>query len=45
MHDGSSVTLRDAILRHRGEAQDESKRFDRLGQQDQEALIEFLRSL
>jgi CxxC motif-containing protein (DUF1111 family) len=45
MHDGSSLTLRDAILRHRGEAQDESKRFDRLGQQDQEALIEFLRSL
>ena len=45
MHDGASVTLRDAILRHRGEAQDESKRFDRLSQQDQEALLEFLRSL
>jgi CxxC motif-containing protein (DUF1111 family) len=45
MHDGSSLTLRDAILRHRAEAQDESKRFDRLGKQDQEALLEFLRSL
>ena len=45
MHDGSSLTLRDAILRHRGEAQDESKKFDRLGKEDQEALIEFLRSL
>ena len=45
MHDGSSLTLRDAILRHRGEAQDESKKFDRLGKEDQEALFEFLRSL
>jgi CxxC motif-containing protein (DUF1111 family) len=45
MHDGSSLTLRDAILRHRGEAQDESRKFDRLGKQDQEALLEFLRSL
>ena len=45
MHDGSSLTLRDAILRHRGEASDESRKFDRLSKQDQEALIEFLRSL
>jgi CxxC motif-containing protein (DUF1111 family) len=45
MHDGSSLTLRDAILRHRGEAQDESKRFDRLSKEDQEALIVFLRCL
>ena len=45
MHDGASLTLRDAILRHRGEAVDESKKFDRLNKQDQEALIEFLRSL
>ena len=42
MHDGSSLTLRDAILRHRGEASDESRKFDRLSKQDQEALIEFL---
>jgi len=45
MHDGSSLSLRDAILRHRGEAQDEGKKFDRLSKQDQEALLEFLRSL
>jgi CxxC motif-containing protein (DUF1111 family) len=45
MHDGASLTLRDAILRHRGEALDESKKFDHLSKQDQEALIEFLRSL
>ena len=45
MHDGASFTFRDAILRHRGEAQDESRRFDRLSKQDQQALIGFLRSL
>ena len=45
MHDGSSLSLRDAILRHRGEAQEESRRFDRLSTEDQEALLEFLRSL
>jgi CxxC motif-containing protein (DUF1111 family) len=45
MHDGASLTLRDAILRHRGEARDEGKNFERLSKQDQEALIEFLRSL
>jgi CxxC motif-containing protein (DUF1111 family) len=45
MHDGASLTLRDAILRHQGEALDEIKGFSRLSAQDQEALIEFLRSL
>jgi len=45
MHDGAALTLRDAILRHRGEAQDESRKFDRLGKEDQEAMLEFLRSL
>jgi len=45
MHDGTSLTLRDAVLRHSGEAQDESRGFARLSKQDQEALIEFLRSL
>jgi CxxC motif-containing protein (DUF1111 family) len=45
LHDGSALTLRDAILRHHGEAQDENKKFDRLSNPDQEALIEFLRSL
>ena len=45
MHDGSSWTPRDAIPRHSGEAADESRKFDRLSKQDQEALIEFLRCL
>ena len=45
MHDGASLTLRDAIVRHQREAQDETRRFERLSKQDQEALIEFLRSL
>jgi CxxC motif-containing protein (DUF1111 family) len=45
MHDGASLTLRDAILRHGGEALDESRKFDRLAKPDQEALLEFLRSL
>ena len=45
MHDGASLTLRDAILRHRGEAAQVIKRFTRLQRIDQEAIIEFLRSL
>jgi CxxC motif-containing protein (DUF1111 family) len=45
MHDGASLTFRDAILRHRGEATDVTKRFDKQSQVDQESIIEFLRSL
>ena len=45
MHDGQSVTLRDAILRHRGEATKVTRRFKRLKVNDQKALIEFLKSL
>jgi len=45
MHDGASVTFRDAILRHRGEARDVTKRFEELAQKDQEAITEFLKSL
>jgi CxxC motif-containing protein (DUF1111 family) len=45
MHDGQSVTLRDAILRHLGEAGQVTERFRKLKRDDQEALIEFLRSL
>jgi CxxC motif-containing protein (DUF1111 family) len=37
--------LRDAILRHRGEALEESKRFDHLSKEDQAALVAFLQSL
>ena len=45
MHDGQSFTLRDAILRHLGEADQVTERFRKLKGNDQEALIEFLRSL
>ena len=45
MHDGASLTLRDAILRHRGEANHVRERFEKLKKQEQEAIIEFLQSL
>jgi len=45
MHDGTSSTLRDAVLRHSGEAVDVNHRFQRLSQGDQEAILEFLSSL
>src|ERR1700688_2238367 len=45
MHDGASLTLRDAILRHRGEASHASQQFERLRREDQEAIVEFLKSL
>jgi CxxC motif-containing protein (DUF1111 family) len=45
MHDGASLTLRDAILRHQGEGALETQNFQRLSKQDQEALIAFLSSL
>jgi CxxC motif-containing protein (DUF1111 family) len=45
MHDGASQTLRDAIVRHRGEASDVTKRFEKLSPAEQEAIVEFLKSL
>jgi len=45
MHDGESLTLRDAIVRHRGEAGDSRKRFSCLRGEEQEAILAFLRSL
>ena len=45
MHDGASLTLRDAIQRHRGEAIHVSQKFEKLKREDQEAIIEFLKSL
>lgn len=45
MHDGASLTFRDAILRHRGEAGDVTGRFEKLSAVDQDAIIEFLKSL
>ena len=45
MHDGASLTFRDAILRHRGEASEVTSRFEKLSQADQDAIVEFLKSL
>jgi len=45
MHDGASLTFRDAILRHAGEAKHVTTQFEKLKSEDQEAVIEFLKSL
>jgi CxxC motif-containing protein (DUF1111 family) len=45
MHDGASLMLRDAILRHGGEASHVSRQFEKLKREEQEAIIEFLKSL
>ena len=45
MHDGESLTLRDAIVRHRGEAAQVARKFEKLSSHDQEAVLEFLKSL
>jgi CxxC motif-containing protein (DUF1111 family) len=45
MHDGASLTFLEAILRHKGEASDVTRRFEQLSQADQQAIVEFLKSL
>jgi len=45
MHDGGSLTIFDAILRHRGEAHAAARRFERLPTNEQNNLLVFLRSL
>jgi CxxC motif-containing protein (DUF1111 family) len=45
MHDGTSLTLLEAITRHRGEAAHVTQQFEKLKHPDQEAIIEFLKSL
>jgi CxxC motif-containing protein (DUF1111 family) len=45
MHDGESLTLADAIDRHRGEADDARRRFSMLSDADRDALLIFLRTL
>jgi CxxC motif-containing protein (DUF1111 family) len=45
MHDGASVTLLDAIIRHRGESEHVTDKFEKLKPAQKEALLEFLRSL
>ena len=45
MHDGLSLTVRDAIHRHRGEANDARRRFEALGDPEQQELLTFMQSL
>ena len=45
MHDGASVTLRDAVMRHGGEAHEVRHHFQKLSHADQEAILQFLSSL
>ncbi len=45
MHDGAARTLRDAILRHGGDARAVTEAYKKLQQPDQEALVAFLRTL
>jgi CxxC motif-containing protein (DUF1111 family) len=45
MHDGGSLTLLEAITRHRGEASHVTQQFEKLKRPDQEAIVEFLKSL
>ena len=45
MHDGASLTLRDAITRHHGEASNVTQHFEKLKRADQDGIIEFLKSL
>jgi len=45
MHDGASLTLLDAITRHRGEASHVTQQFEKLKRPEQGAIIKFLKSL
>ena len=45
MHDGTAVTVREAILRHGGEGDQSRREFRRLSVKDQEAVLQFLKSL
>jgi CxxC motif-containing protein (DUF1111 family) len=45
MHDGASLTFPDAILRHQGDALHVTQKFQKLKPKDQEALVDFLKSL
>ena len=45
MHHGKLTTAREAVEAHNGEALDQRKAFDALSADDQNALIEFLKSL
>ena len=44
-HDGRSINLEEVILRHGGEAEASKRRFAKLHEKDQSAVIAFLNSL
>ena len=44
-HDGQSMTLESALLRHRGDAEDVTEDYRSLHDRDQQALLAFLRTL
>ena len=44
-HDGRSINLTEAILRHGEEAQKQAEAFERLSDPDKSALLDFLNSL
>ena len=45
MHDGASLTVNDAVLRHRGEAAEVTQRYQGLSAADRGMLLDYLRSL
>jgi CxxC motif-containing protein (DUF1111 family) len=45
MHDGASTTFLEAITRHSGEAKHVIQQFEKLKRPDQDAIVEFLKSL
>ena len=45
MHDGASLTLLEAISRHQGEANHVTQEFEKLKRPEQDAIVEFLKSL
>jgi CxxC motif-containing protein (DUF1111 family) len=45
MHDGASTTFFEAIARHSGEAKHVIQQFEKLKRPDQDAIVEFLKSL
>ena len=45
MHDGQSLTLTDAVVRHKGEAEQATEAFKHLTPEQQEAILTFLKSL
>jgi CxxC motif-containing protein (DUF1111 family) len=45
LHNGSAITIEDAIAQHRNEADLARRGFEKLAPEDQRRLIAFLRSL